>query len=96
MDLSPVAKRQYPVRKEGVVKSKESGQAGSHGTIEPLRDLVKQVAAETDPDTVQTLFEQIRTLLRVQLAETERRIKALKNPNRTKAPKSRDRFNYSA
>jgi hypothetical protein len=65
---------------EGVVKSYESGQAGSPDTPERLRDLVKQVAAETDPNTVQTLFDRIRTLLRVQLAETERRIKALEKP----------------
>jgi hypothetical protein len=78
------------------VKSKELGQAGSPDTLERLRDLVNQVAAETDPNTVHALFEQIRTLLREQLAETERRIKALKNPNRTKAQKSQERFRYSA
>ncbi len=76
---------------EGVLKSKESERAGSRDTLERLRDLVKQVAAETDPEIVQTLFEQIRTLLRVQLAETEQRIKALKNPCRGKA-----RFKHSA
>jgi hypothetical protein len=77
------------------VKGKESERAESHDTLERLRDLVKQVAAETDPETVQTLFEQIRTVLRVQLAETERRIKAVKNPNRSKV-QSLDRFKSSA
>jgi hypothetical protein len=78
------------------MKSKESGRIRPDDTLEQLRDLVKQVAAESDPDTVQTIFEQIRTLLRIQLAETERRIVAFKNPNRTKLQKNQDRFKYSA
>ena len=78
------------------MQSKESGREGSDDTLKELRDLVRRVATEIDPDTVHNLFEQIRNLLRVQLAETERRIKALKNPNRTKIQKSQDRFKYSA
>jgi hypothetical protein len=71
------------------VKNQESAWAAPGDTLERLRDLVRRVAIENDPDTVRTLFEQIRVLLRVQLAETERRIKALKNPLRGKVRTSR-------
>ena len=81
---------------EDAVKSKDPGKFRPDDKLEQLRDLVKQVAAETDPDTVRSLFEQIRTLFRMQLAETGRRIIAFKNPNRTKLQKSQDRFKYSA
>jgi len=57
-----------------VVTDEESRRARSDDTLERLRDLVKDVATETDPDKIQTLFEQIRRLLRVQLAETKQRI----------------------
>jgi hypothetical protein len=95
MDI-PLSRKENTGCLEVYVQSKESGREGSDDTLKELRDLVRRVATEIDPDTVHNLFEQIRNLLRVQLAETERRIKALKNPNRTKIQKSQDRFKYSA
>lgn len=57
----------------------ESTQAESDQPLRQLRELVEEVAAETDPDKIQTLFEQIRSLLRAQLAKSGRQIMGVRN-----------------
>lgn len=60
----------------------ESTRAELDELLTQLRELVKKVAAESDPGKIHMLFAQIRSLLRAQLANSERRIMWVGNRRR--------------